>query len=171
VSFDNPTSAANAIQAMNGSEIDGKRLKVEIKKARGEMNFGMMGQGGAAEKQHGPAGCNLFVYHCPPGWTNEDITTAFSTYGSVVSATIMKDKSTGASKGFGFVSFDNPSAAQYALQVRHIRTCIYIHVYLYTCICTYMCKYISIYIYIHINKTYELRGCELCRMSLHSTPS
>ena len=31
VSYDNPTSAAMAIQALNGFVIDGKRMKVEIK--------------------------------------------------------------------------------------------------------------------------------------------
>jgi RNA recognition motif-containing protein len=32
VSFDNPRSAANAIEEMHGFEIGGKRLKVELKK-------------------------------------------------------------------------------------------------------------------------------------------
>ena len=116
VSFDNTTSANNAIAAMNGYEVDGKRLKVEIKKAKGEVNFGGGGNGGSSDKQHGPAGCNLFVYHCPASWGDDDIKNAFAAYGSIVSATIMKDKSTGASKGFGFVSFDNPIAAQQAIQ-------------------------------------------------------
>ncbi|CAI5441182.1 unnamed protein product [Caenorhabditis angaria] len=35
VSFDNPTSAANAIQAMNGFQIGSKRLKVQLKVDRG----------------------------------------------------------------------------------------------------------------------------------------
>lgn len=34
VSYDNAQSAANAIAAMNGMQIDGKRLKVEIKKSK-----------------------------------------------------------------------------------------------------------------------------------------
>eukprot|EP00802_Teleaulax_amphioxeia_P008838 Tamp_08849.p1 GENE.Tamp_08849~~Tamp_08849.p1 ORF type:complete len:500 (+),score=120.90 Tamp_08849:57-1502(+) len=118
VSFDNTTSANNAIAGMAGFEVEGKRLKVEIKKAKGEANFGMLGAGGGGspEKQHGPAGCNLFIYHCPAAWDDEAIKQAFSPYGAIVSATIMKDKSTGASKGFGFVSFDNPIAAQQAIQ-------------------------------------------------------
>lgn len=35
VSYDNAVSAQNAIQGMNGMQIEGKRLKVEIKKPRG----------------------------------------------------------------------------------------------------------------------------------------
>lgn len=35
VSFDNPVSAENAIKEMNGFEMQGKRLKVELKKEKG----------------------------------------------------------------------------------------------------------------------------------------
>lgn len=122
VSFDNLTSANQAIAAMNGFEINGKRLKVEVKKAKGEVQFGALG-GGSSEKQHGPAGCNLFVYHCPAAWDDDAIKNTFAMYGNIVSATIMKDKSTGASKGFGFVSFDNPIAAQQAIQGMNGQEC------------------------------------------------
>lgn len=114
VSFDNRESAQTAIKNMNGFEIEGKRLKVELKKAKGEVDFGSAGSN--SEKQHGPAGCNLFIYHCPNSWGDDDIKSAFNAYGKIVSATIMKDKATGASKGYGFVSFDNPIAAQQAIQ-------------------------------------------------------
>jgi RNA recognition motif-containing protein len=50
VSFDNLTSANQAIAAMNGFEINGKRLKVEVKKAKGEVQFGALG-GGSSEEQ------------------------------------------------------------------------------------------------------------------------
>jgi len=36
VSYDNPMSAKNAIQAMNGFQIGNRRLKVELKKPRTE---------------------------------------------------------------------------------------------------------------------------------------
>jgi len=114
VSFDNLTSANNAITAMNGHEVEGKHLKVEAKNAKGDLSFG--GSGGASDTTHGPAGCNLFVYHCPNTWTDDDIKNNFIKFGTVVSATINKDRDTGASKGFGFVSFDNPIAAQQAIQ-------------------------------------------------------
>mmetsp|Transcript_4821 Transcript_4821/g.4262 ORF Transcript_4821/g.4262 Transcript_4821/m.4262 type:complete len:430 (-) Transcript_4821:232-1521(-) len=114
VSFDNLTSANSAIAAMNGHEVEGKHLKVEAKKAKGDISYG--GGGGASDSTHGPAGCNLFVYHCPNTWMDDDIKANFSKFGTVVSGTINKDRDTGASKGFGFVSFDNPIAAQQAIQ-------------------------------------------------------
>lgn len=36
VSYDNPASASEAIQEMNGYELKGKRLKVELNKKDGE---------------------------------------------------------------------------------------------------------------------------------------
>ncbi|VEL24332.1 unnamed protein product [Protopolystoma xenopodis] len=36
ISFDNPTSAQNAIQAMNGFQIGMKRLKVQLKRPKGD---------------------------------------------------------------------------------------------------------------------------------------
>ena len=35
VSYDNPISAQQAVAAMNGMQADGKRLKVELKTAKG----------------------------------------------------------------------------------------------------------------------------------------
>ncbi len=39
----------------------------------------------------------------------------FMAFGSLISARIMTDKVTGRSKGYGFVSYDNPQAAQHAV--------------------------------------------------------
>jgi CUG-BP- and ETR3-like factor len=52
----------------------------------------------------------------PATWGDDDIRLCFAPFGTVISATIMKDRATGASKGFGFVSYDNPVAAQTAVQ-------------------------------------------------------
>ena len=124
VSFDNPESAENAIAAMNGFEVEGKRLKVQHKTAKGELGQTHAAPGTEAgvdgqNKQHGPKGCNLFVYHCPPTWGDDDITTAFASYGTIVSATIMKDKETGASKGFGSV------LSHFACMYACMHACIY----------------------------------------------
>merc|ERR1719329_1831791 len=119
---------------MNGQEAEGKRLKVELKQAKGPPQgnlalammgnmgwMGMMGMGGlgamgggggGGNNRGGPAGCNLFIYHVPATWGDDDIRLCFAPFGTVISATIMKDRSTGASKGYGFVSYDNPVSAQ-----------------------------------------------------------
>ncbi|MCE5228208.1 RNA-binding protein [bacterium] len=48
--------------------------------------------------------------------TNEDeLRRQFEVYGEVVSATVIKDRETGRSKGFGFVEFAEDEAAQDAI--------------------------------------------------------
>lgn len=54
----------------------------------------------------------LFVGSIPWKTTEDDLRTAFSEYGTVVSARIITDKFTGKSRGFGFVEMSNDDEAQ-----------------------------------------------------------
>jgi RNA recognition motif-containing protein len=63
----------------------------------------------------GPPGCNVFVFHVPPEWGEFHLRQLFANCGYLLSATIVRDKQTSMSKGFGFVSFDNPYSAQAAV--------------------------------------------------------
>ncbi len=47
--------------------------------------------------------------------TEEDLEQAFAVFGQVSSITIIKDKSTGISKGFGFVEMPTQAEAQAAI--------------------------------------------------------
>lgn len=64
----------------------------------------------------GPMGANIFVFHIPINWTDEDFNAHFSPFGQIVSAKIHVDPVTKASKGFGFVSYATPQAATMAIK-------------------------------------------------------
>merc|ERR1712232_1492441 len=64
----------------------------------------------------GPMGANIFCFHVPINWTDEDFHAHFSPFGQIVSAKIHADPVTKASKGFGFVSYATPQAATMAIK-------------------------------------------------------
>lgn len=60
----------------------------------------------------------LFVGGLPFATTDDELKELFATHGAVSSASVVRDRETGRSKGFGFVEFENDDegkAAQAAL--------------------------------------------------------
>ena len=58
---------------------------------------------------------NIYVGNLAPDVTDEDLRAAFAALGQVDSATVIKDKYSGASRGFGFVEMPDKSEAQAAI--------------------------------------------------------
>src|SRR6185369_4325361 len=56
----------------------------------------------------------LFVGGIPWATTSDDLQQLFSQHGTVTSATVITDKMTGRSRGFGFVEFENDAEADAA---------------------------------------------------------
>jgi hypothetical protein len=61
-------------------------------------------------------GTKLFVGNLAYSTTDERIQQAFAQFGEVVSATVIMDRATGQSRGFGFVEFANEASARTAIE-------------------------------------------------------
>jgi len=76
-------------------------------------------QGGAqqgGQSARGPEGANLFIYHIPTEYNDNDLMRVFAPYGNCMSAKVFMDKVTGLSKSYGFVNYDSASSAQAAIR-------------------------------------------------------
>ena len=58
---------------------------------------------------------NIYVGNLDYKVTEDDLENVFSKYGSVSSSSIITDKYSGRSKGFGFVTMDNDAEAKKAI--------------------------------------------------------
>jgi len=59
---------------------------------------------------------NIYVGNIAWGMTEDDLEALFAEHGSVVSASIITDKYSGRSRGFGFVEMEDDSAAETAIE-------------------------------------------------------
>jgi RNA recognition motif-containing protein len=58
---------------------------------------------------------NIYVGNLPHATTDDELREAFEEFGSVSSATVIKDKFTGRSRGFGFVEMADRAEAEDAI--------------------------------------------------------
>jgi len=95
VKYAKPEAAAAAIAAMNGYQMDQKKLRVGYSHPRTE--------------------ANVYVGNLKPSVTKEQLEELFRRYGPIVECKILVDHDSGVSKGCGFVKFENASNAKDAI--------------------------------------------------------
>ncbi len=59
---------------------------------------------------------NIYVGNLPYSTTGDDLRELFATYGEVASASVIMDKFSGRSKGFGFVEMPSQAEAEAAIK-------------------------------------------------------
>ena len=111
VHYDAGEAALAAIEGVNGMLLNDKVVFVGIHIPRRERQ--------AKIDEVRAHYTNLYVKNIPLDVTTEEFKALFDKYGSVTSAVITLDAETGASKGFGFVNYDDHEDARKALEDLH----------------------------------------------------
>ncbi|KAL5214824.1 hypothetical protein ABZP36_003976 [Zizania latifolia] len=117
VRYDNPSSAAAAIDHMDGYQIGGSMLAVRVAGLPAESSSATNApaQRMPSNEQRQIDMTNLYVTHLPCYVTTQRLIELFLPCGQITQAKVVVDKYTGVSKGFGFVRFADPYSAAVAL--------------------------------------------------------
>jgi len=99
VEYSTSQEAQNAIESLNGCEIETKRIKVALARPPGENT----------------KGTNLYIRNVPPHYDENLLQEVFSPYGNIIQTRILMDHNTGQSKGVGFVLFETKPMAEQAM--------------------------------------------------------
>lgn len=114
--FEKHDDAVKAIEAMHDLHVDGitpagEKLYVQRAQPRSERLIALRQK----YMQSQSLGNNLYVRNFEPDFTDANLNELFKEYGDIKSCRVMTDAS-GASRGFGFVSFSNADEANAALR-------------------------------------------------------
>ena len=124
VTFENDGEADAAISGMDGSQLDGRSIRVNEAGERERRGPGGPGgggrdrrppRGGDRPREGGKSGNRLFVGGL--AWATDDngLRTAFASFGNVTDAKVIQDRESGRSRGFGFVTFETQEEAAAAI--------------------------------------------------------
>jgi polyadenylate-binding protein len=115
VSFEEPEAAEEAVNELNGKEIQGKMIYVgrAQKKAERQNELKNKFEAMKVERMSRYQGVNLYVKNLDDTIDDERLRQEFTPFGTITSAKVMAEE--GRSKGFGFVCFSSPEEATKAV--------------------------------------------------------
>lgn len=114
VDFAEPALASKAVAEMNGKEIDGREINVDLAAGRTEKPREARARA-FGDKVSDPSD-TLFVGNLPFSANEDQIYEMFAEYGDVQSVRIPTDRESGAPKGFGYVSMGDVEQAKKAFE-------------------------------------------------------
>lgn len=101
INYSNPGDAARALDMLNFTPINGKPIRI------------MYSHRDPSIRKSGTA--NIFIKNLDKALDNKSLHDTFSAFGTILSCKIATDSS-GQSKGYGFVQYDNEESAQSAIE-------------------------------------------------------
>ena len=124
IQFSSENEAKDVVTKLDGKEIEGVKLIVKLYQTKFEHKQFLENSTQRLNEQNSK--CNLHIRNIPFTAKEDDLVKVFNKYGKVTSSRIEKnkiEKKVGdgrkvelVSKGFGYVSFDNPESAQKAIE-------------------------------------------------------
>lgn len=112
VTYENPEDAAKACQGKH--VVDGRKVDTKLSVPRERLSAGQPNN--RPGQQPEPPCKKIFLGGLPGCSTEQSLRSYFVRFGEVQEILIMKDRCTGASRGFGFCTFVHPESASAALQ-------------------------------------------------------
>lgn len=114
VEFATDESAQDAVERLNGQELDGRNIKVDLATQNDQNRGAKKDRFEKRERTPAAKSEKLFIGGLSWDTTSESLNDAFAQYGEVVEARVVNDKMTGRSRGFGFVTYTNADDAEKA---------------------------------------------------------
>ncbi|KXZ53032.1 hypothetical protein GPECTOR_8g399 [Gonium pectorale] len=113
-------TAKAARDGMDGRTIEGKALTVRLRSERPEpRQRGPGGGGGPGGLEGVDDACKLYLGQLPHSATEERLRPLFEPYGAILELRLIRDRDTGALKGFGFLTMATPPAASAVMRALH----------------------------------------------------
>ncbi|XP_019770234.1 protein alan shepard isoform X2 [Dendroctonus ponderosae] len=111
------TGGSQSGQAAGGSMLNNSQNMQQPQQQANAVNNSVSSNGSA--QSHGSeqlSKTNLYIRGLNPGTTDKDLVSMCQQYGTIISTKAILDKNTNKCKGYGFVDFENPVAAEGAVK-------------------------------------------------------